>query len=79
MAAFGLVHVMRRDEHRHAARCELVDFAPELASRLRIDAGGGLVEQQEIGLWQYAGAQREALFPAAGQRAGELCLASLKP
>ncbi len=41
---------------------------------LGIDAGGGLVEQQELGLVQHGGGQRELLFPAARQRAGELPL-----
>ena len=79
VTALGLVHVVGRYEHGHAVGGELVDLAPELAPRLRIDAGGGLIEQQQIGLRQNAGAEREALLPAAGQRAGELQLAPLQP
>ena len=51
---------------------ELVDLVPELAARLRVDAGGRLVEQQQLGLGQDAGAERQALLPAARQRAGQL-------
>ena len=32
MAALGLVHVVRRDEHRRALRRELVDLIPEIAA-----------------------------------------------
>ena len=63
---------------RHALGGELVDLAPELAPRLGIDAGGGLVEQQQFGLGQDAGAERQALLPAARQRAGQLRLAALQ-
>jgi hypothetical protein len=49
-----------------------VHLLPELAPRLRVDARGRLVEQQQLGLVQHARGEREALLPAAGQRAGEL-------
>src|SRR5258705_3737415 len=54
---------------------ELVDVVPELAPRSRVDARGGLVEEEEPGLVDEAGGEREALLPAAGERAGELVLA----
>ena len=44
-----------------------MDLVPELAPRLGVDAGGGLVEQQQLGLGQDAGAERQALLPAARQ------------
>ena len=72
VAALGLVHVMRADQHRDAARRERVQLLPEVAARAGVDAGGRLVEQQQLGLVQHAGREREALLPAAGQRAGEL-------
>ena len=50
VAALGLVHVMGRDQHRDAALGERVDFVPEVAARLRVDARGRLVEQQQLGL-----------------------------
>ena len=72
VAALGLVHVVRADEHRDAARGELVQLVPEIAARLRIDAGGRLVEQQQLRLVQQARGERQALLPAARERAGEL-------
>src|SRR5271169_5691416 len=79
MAALSLVHVMGRDQHREAVAGELVDLGPELAAGLRIDAGGRLVEQQQLRVRQRAGAEREPLLPAARERAGELFLATLEP
>ena len=67
MAALGLVHVMRRDEHGQTAGGELVDFVPEFAARLRVNARRRLVEQQQLRLVNQARGQREPLFPAAGQ------------
>ena len=75
VAALGLVHVVGRDQHGQAAGGELVDLVPELAPRLGIDAGGRLVEEQELRLVHDAGGERQPLLPAAGQRAGELVLA----
>ena len=50
-------------------------MVPEIAPGLGIDPGGGLVEQQQAGLMQGAAGQRQPLFPATGQGAGELILA----
>ena len=72
VAALGLVHVVRADQHRDAARGERVQLLPELAARLGIDAGGRLVEQQQLGLVQHARGERQALLPAARERPGEL-------
>jgi hypothetical protein len=44
VAALGLVHVMGRDQHRHAACRKLVDLTPELTSRFGVDASCWLVE-----------------------------------
>ena len=57
---------------------ERMNLVPELAPRLRIDAGGRLVEQQQLRIRQRAGAEREPLLPAAGERARELLLAALQ-
>ena len=72
VAALGLVHVVGRDQHGEAFAGEVVDHVPELAARLGVDAGGRLVEQEELRLVQDAGGEREALLPAAGELAGEL-------
>jgi len=45
---------------------------------LRIDARRRLVQQQQPGLVDHAGGEREPLLPAAGEFAGELMLAFLK-
>src|SRR5581483_2033388 len=55
-----------------------VDLGPELASCLGVDAGSGLVEQQQLGARQDAGTECEPLLPAARQLARQLLLAALK-
>jgi hypothetical protein len=65
-----------RNQHGEAVGGERVDLVPELAARLGVDARGRLVEQQQLGIGQRAGAEREALLPAARQRSGDLLLAS---
>ena len=45
-----LVHVVRREDERHALLLEAVETVPEQVSRLRVEAGGRLVEQQQVGL-----------------------------
>ena len=79
VTALGLVHVVGRDQHGDALRGIGMDLVPEGAPRLGIDAGGRLVEQQQPGLVQHAGGQRQPLLPAARQRAGELVLARRQP
>ena len=54
------------------ARGETVQLVPELAPRLRIDAGGRLVEEQQLRLVEQTRGEREPLLPAARQRTGEL-------
>ena len=71
-AALGFVHVVGGNQRREAVGRHVVDEVPELASRLDVDAGGRLVEQQQARLVEHAGGEREALFPAARQLAGEL-------
>ncbi len=57
---------------------EGVNLLPEIAPRLGIDPGGGLVQQQQLGIVQGAGRQRHALLPAARQLPGKLVLARLQ-
>eukprot|EP01035_Chromulina_nebulosa_P006561 gene6561-8870_t len=66
---------MRRDEHGEAIGRETVNLVPEFAASLRIDARGGLVEEEELRRVEQAGGESEALFPAAGELAGELVAA----
>jgi hypothetical protein len=72
VAALGLVHVVGGHQHGDAGGRQPVDLFPEIAPRLGVDAGGGLVEQQQPGLVQQAGGERQALLPAARERAGQL-------
>ena len=79
VAALGLVHVVGRDQHGDAFGSQPVNLVPEFAARLRIDAGGRLVEQQQARLRQDAGAERQPLLPPARQFAGKLVLAAGEP
>jgi hypothetical protein len=45
----GLVHVVRRQEDRGAAVGEALDDRPGLSARRRVEPGGGLVEEQQLG------------------------------
>jgi hypothetical protein len=47
-----------------------LDQLPELAARQRIDAGGRLVEDQQVGVVDERAAEAELLFHAAGELAG---------
>ena len=79
VAALGFVHVMRADQYRHPFGGEIVDVLPEIAPRLRVDARGRLVEEQELRLVQEARGERQPLLPAARQRARELVAARRQP
>ena len=74
VATFGLVHVMRGDEKGQALRGEVLNLLPEVAPRLRIDARGRLIEQQQFRLVNEASRERESLLPPAGELARELLL-----
>jgi hypothetical protein len=56
-----------------------VQLIPEVAPRLRIDAGRRLVEQQELRLVQETRGERQALLPTAGELARELLRAIDEP
>src|ERR1700730_8145883 len=70
-AALGFVHVMRGDEKRYALAGELEKEIPELAAGDRVNAGGGLVKEQELGFVQHGAAEGEALLPSARKLRGE--------
>ena len=73
VALLGLVHVVRGDQHRHAALGDdLVDEVPEQPAPARIDAAGGFVEEQQLGLVQQRGGQRDPLPLARREPGGEL-------
>ncbi|MEY9620686.1 hypothetical protein ABH982_004143 [Bradyrhizobium ottawaense] len=64
---------------RPSAASAWMDLVPEVTPRLRIDAGGRLVQQQQFRTGQRAGTQRQPLLPAAGKLARKLLLASREP
>ncbi len=64
---FGFVHIVRRQQNGTAHALELFDQIPKLAARLRIEAGGGFVEKQQIGIADQRAGQREPLFLSAGK------------
>ena len=65
---FGLVHVVRRQQNGAAGALELLDQIPELAPRLRVEAGRRLVEEQQVGVADERAGQREPLLLSARQR-----------
>ena len=69
--AFGLFHIGGRDHDAHArpALPDALDQFPELPARQRVDAGGRLVEDQEIRIVDQRAAQTELLLHAAGELA----------
>src|SRR6516165_9138147 len=72
LTAFGLVHVVGRDEGSQTFARHVVNGIPEFAPGFGIDTGGGLVEQQQLWLVQYTGGERQPLLPAAGEVPGKL-------
>src|SRR5882672_11286450 len=74
VATLGFVHVMGADENRQPAFAQAMDFLPEIAARLGIDAGRGLVEQQQPRIVQHAGGESQPLFPTAREFARQLML-----
>ncbi len=68
----GLLHVAGGHQYAHARSlgANVVDQRPELAARERVDAGGGLVEDQQLGVVDQRTAQSELLLHAARELAG---------
>jgi hypothetical protein len=76
MAMLRLIEIMRRHQYRHSALRQIVDEAPELTPRQRIDAPGRLVEKDNRRFMENRASERQALPPAASERAGERALAA---
>ena len=70
LATLGLVHVRRADDDGHSLKQEVGQDVPELPPRDGIDAGGGFVEQQQIGLVDQGTGQGEFLLHTAGEPIG---------
>ncbi|GLK58309.1 hypothetical protein GCM10017624_04660 [Azotobacter vinelandii] len=66
-----LVHVGGGHQHTHAGAvvADAFDQFPELAARQRVDAGGGFVEDQQVGVVDQRTAEAELLLHAAGELA----------
>ena len=78
--ALRFVHVGGGDHHAHlrATRADSVDQIPELAARQRVDAGGRLVEDQQVRIVDQRAAEAELLLHAAGELAGRSGLERIK-
>jgi hypothetical protein len=59
---------VRRQDERHAALLEPVQAIPEEVPRLGVEAGRGLVEQEQVRLVDQRPGDREAPLHPAGQR-----------
>ena len=63
----GLVHVVGGDHQRDAGLLEPEQLVPQHVAGLRVEAGGGLVEQQQVGAVDQAAGDREPALHAAGE------------
>jgi hypothetical protein len=62
---FGLVHVVSRHENRAALFPERTDDVPELAPRLGVEPGGGLVQEEKLRVTDQRASDGEALLLSA--------------
>ena len=60
----GLVHVVRRDDERDALALEPEEPVPQHVPRLGVEAGGGLVEQEHLGVVHQAARDGEPALHA---------------
>ena len=65
--ALGLVHEVRGQQDRLALAQQALQALPHQVARLRIEAGGRLVKQQQIGVVHQRTRQRQAALHAARQ------------
>ena len=63
----GLVHVVRGDHQRHALLLEPEQPVPQQVPGLRVEAGGRLVEQQQVGVVDQRPGDRQPALHAAGE------------
>ncbi len=68
----GLLHVVRRQDNRPPAAVVLAHQVPEKQACLRIEAGGGLIEKENLRVVHHRARDREALEHSAGEAHGEL-------
>jgi hypothetical protein len=72
-AALGLVHVVGGDEEGDTLAGELEEEVPEGAAGDGVDAGGRLVEEDDLGGVDDGAGEGEALLPAAGELRDATC------
>ena len=63
----GFIHVMGGEHDGFAGAVVVADDLPEQQARLRIEAGGGLVEEQHFGIVHHGAGDGEPLHHAAGE------------
>src|ERR1700744_2530924 len=63
----GLLQRMSRQQDAPPLLPDVLDPAPQLAARLRIEAGGWLIEQQQRGIVDDRDVERETLLLSAGE------------
>ena len=68
---FGLFHVMGGQDDRFAALARALDEGPEGVAGLGVEAGGRLVEEEDLGVVDQGGGEGDALLLAAGEGAEE--------
>ena len=62
----GLLQVLRGEQHGDAVGGEAADLVPHLVAVARVEAGGGLVEEQHVGAADEADGEVEPPPHAAG-------------
>ena len=61
---------LRREKHRRAVGDQLFDHAPEVRAALRVEAGGGLIEEEDVRSVYERGGEVEPTPHATAVRAG---------
>ena len=75
----GLFHEMRGEQQRFATQRQLPQTFPDHMPCLRIEAGGGFVEKQHVGIVDQRARQCQSSFHAARQRLDARIAARRKP
>src|SRR6478609_3912635 len=68
----GEAHLVGDDDHRHALLGEVDHDVEDLLDHLRVEGGGGLVEEHHLRLHRQRAGDRDALLLAAGELGGVL-------
>ena len=65
----GFFHVVRGHQHGASARAKLLDHFPEVESRLWIETGGRLIEEENVGIVDQRASDAESLLLTTRQAA----------